>query len=443
MNLKPYPSYKNSGVEWIGEIPEGWEVVKLRWLSSRYSGGTPDRNNISFWEDGTIPWVNSGAVNQGNITHPSEYITVQGFQNSSAKWIPEDSLVIALAGQGKTKGMVAHVKIKTTCNQSMAAIIPNLHAQSRFLYWYLSAQYEKIRGLVGDDLRDGLNLDIIGGIPCPKPSIPDQSAIASFLDTHTARIDDLLAKNRRLIELLREKRAALINHVVTKGLDPKAKMKDSSVKWIGEIPEGWVVHKLKHLTIKINSGITPTGGAKIYVEEGIPILRSQNVHFDGLRLNDVAFITEEIHNEMSNSKLKENDVLLNITGASIGRCTYFSSEYKKANVNQHVCIIRPKNVHPQIINYCLMSKVGQEQIFSNEMGTSREGLNYQQIGDFTFPLPTEREQDAIVAYLNHYNARINKTILAVERKIELLEEYRKSLIHHVVTGKVDVRGVEA
>ncbi len=139
MSFPHYPSYKDSGVEWLGEVPQHWRVGSARWLTRRYSGGTPDKTKPEYWEDGTIPWLNSGAVNDRLIVEPSTYITDDAFANSSAKWIPKGALVMALAGQGKTKGMVAQLGIPTTCNQSMAAIIPTEDIEARFLFWWFDA----------------------------------------------------------------------------------------------------------------------------------------------------------------------------------------------------------------------------------------------------------------------------------------------------------------
>ncbi len=189
-------------------MPQHWDAAALRWLSNRYAGGTPDKGNDTYWEDGTIPWLNSGAVNDGYITTPSELITPEGFANSSAKWIPKGALVMALAGQGKTKGMVAQLGIATTCNQSMAAIIPARRLDSRYLYWWLTANYQNIRNLAGGEARDGLNLDLLGSIPCPIPPLAEQQAIARFLDAKTVQIDGLVAKKRLLIEKLKENEEA-------------------------------------------------------------------------------------------------------------------------------------------------------------------------------------------------------------------------------------------
>ena len=147
--------YKPTNLPWCPQIPEHWEGIKLKWYSKIYSGGTPDKNKFEYWENGTIPWLNSGAVNQWEIKEPSEYITELGLEKSSAKWIEPNSIVIGLAGQGKTKGTAAIVTFRTTCNQSMGVIDTNdesLH--SKYLLYFLTDNYYNIRGLAGEGLRD-------------------------------------------------------------------------------------------------------------------------------------------------------------------------------------------------------------------------------------------------------------------------------------------------
>lgn len=216
MKLAQFPDYRSCNLDWAETIPTHWREGKLRWLSTRFAGGTPDRANEAYWDDGTIPWLASGAVNQFDITEPSDYISEEGFKNSSARWIPRGGLVVALAGQGKTKGMVAQLQIEATCNQSMAAIIPQEGLTNRFLLYWLSSNYQNIRNLAGGDLRDGLNLDLLGSISCPIPPIDEQRKISKFLDRETAKIDDLVTEQEKLIELLKEKRQAVISHAVTK-----------------------------------------------------------------------------------------------------------------------------------------------------------------------------------------------------------------------------------
>ncbi len=277
-------------------------------------------------------------------------------------------------------------------------------------------------------------------IPIPPTEI--QEAIASFLDRETARIDALIEKKQRQIELLQEKRAALISHAVTKGLDPNVKMKDSGIEWLGEMPEHWTVERVKFIASKIGSGKTPRGGADVYVETGIMLLRSQNIHFDGLRLDDVVFIEPEVDEEMANTRVQGDDVLLNITGASLGRCCRIPKEMPLANVNQHVCIIRPisHKVVPGFVAYSFSSQLVQSQIYANENGTSREGLNFQQVGDLIICFPSDLdEQSKVVHILDEKVTRTMCLVTAVNNSLAMLREYRTALISAAVTGKVDVR----
>jgi type I restriction enzyme S subunit len=225
---RAYSVYKDSGVELIGDIPEHWDSVSLRWISKRYSGGTPDKSNDDYWHEGTIPWLNSGAVNQQVITEPSTHITEEAFKNSSAKWIPENSVLIALAGQGKTKGMVGYTTFQTTCNQSMAAIVFEDY-NPKFMFWWLTSQYKNIRGLASDDGRDGLNLEMIGSIPCPIFDKKEQEQIANYLDHETQKIDDMIKTVKQVITTLQEYRTALITAAVTGKIDVRTQTNPSAI----------------------------------------------------------------------------------------------------------------------------------------------------------------------------------------------------------------------
>src|SRR5690606_313256 len=167
-----------------------------------------------------------------------------------------------------------------------------------------------------------------------------------------AKIVELVAIKEQQIDKLKELRQVKIHQAVTKGINPNAEMKDSGIDWIGEIPKHWEVKRLKTQSSKIGSGITPNGGATGYLDEGIPLLRSQNILFERIELSNVAYISTTIHNQMNNSKVKKWDVLLNITGGSIGRCNVVDFDLEM-NVNQHVCIIRPQNINSYFLNYLL------------------------------------------------------------------------------------------
>jgi type I restriction enzyme S subunit len=280
--------------------------------------------------------------------------------------------------------------------------------------------------------------------PITYPPLEEQQTIARFLDFKTAQIDALIAKKKALLDKLAEKRTALISYAVTKGLDPSVPMKDSGVEWLGEIPAHWESKKLKFSVSYIGSGKTPKGGSEVYVQEGIMILRSQNVHDDGLRLDDVAFITDEADAAQPTSRVLAGDVLLNITGASIGRTSIVPTPFPQANVNQHVCILRPirDQLIPEFLHLLLCSRQAKDQVSSLGNGTSREGLNFTQVGGLVFAFPPAAEQVEVVSNLEVKVRALNNQSMKVKSVIERLVEYRSALITNAVTGKIDVRGFE-
>ena len=209
----------------------------------------------------------------------------------------------------------------------------------------------------------------------------------------------------------------------------------SHLEWFQDMPAHWEVWRLKFLVSKIGSGKTPLGGGERYVEDGIMLLRSQNIHFGGLKLTDVAFIDADTDNELSASRVVDGDVLLNITGASLGRCCVARLNGVLANVNQHVCILRfnPIANAPEFFAYLLESHTLQAQIFKTENGVSRDAVSFEQIGDFSLLRPPLEEQRAIAAFLDWETARIDELVAKKERLIQLLQEKRTALISHTVT----------
>ncbi|TMI73293.1 MAG: restriction endonuclease subunit S [Bacteroidetes bacterium] len=266
-----------------------------------------------------------------------------------------------------------------------------------------------------------------------------EARIASYLDSELSSIDSLIKSKENLLTILSEKRQSLITQAVTKGLNPEVKMTSSGIEWLGEVPEHWKIEKIKYVTSKIGSGVTPKGGAEVYQQVGIPLLRSQNIHFDGLKLDDVAYISNEIHNSMSNSKVENGDVLLNITGASIGRCYYFEGQFEEANVNQHVCILRPnKKVITKYLYLLLASDFGQSQIAISQVGGGREGLNFENLKSFIMPLPSYEEQKEIVASVEISNIKLSELQKHTDHSINLLKERRSALITAAVTGQIEI-----
>lgn len=213
--------------------------------------------------------------------------------------------------------------------------------------------------------------------------------------------------------------------------------KDSGIDWLGKVPSTWQVLRVKDITKKIGSGVTPKGGSEVYVDSGIPLLRSQNVYDDGLRIEDVSFIDEETHQKMKNSQLKPFDILINITGASIGRTCVVPATLPTANINQHIIFIRMKKSLVPYVSYYFKSNALKEYINLIQAGSSKEALNMGQTLSTPIVLPSEKEQAAIAEYLDTKTQAIDKKVSLLEKKIGCYRELRKSLINETVTNGLD------
>lgn len=432
IQTKKYPAYKDSGVEWIGDIPEHWASKPFFTIGKVVSENNNQNGELLsvYLEKGVIKFSDV-SEKRTNVTSEdlSKYQTVEhGYLvlNNQQAWRGS-------VGVSKYKGIVSPAYIVLKLSNKINSNFANyLFRDGAMVSNYLICS----KG-VGTIQRNLYWPQLKRANVC-FPPIEEQTIIAKFLDDKTAKIEQAISIKQKQIELLKERRQILIHHAVTKGINPNVKLKDSGVEWIGVIPESWEVKKIKHITSKIGSGVTPSGGGTTYLESGIPLLRSQNILFGKIELEGVAFISDKIHASMSNSHVRKGDVLLNITGGSIGRCHYvdFDSEL---NVNQHVCILRPKKqITTLFLNSFLSSEIGQGQIWFNQQGGGREGLNFQSIKNFFLPLPPIFEQNIICDFIEHTTNKFAIAISLKEQEIEKLKEYKASLINSVVTGKVKV-----
>jgi len=269
------------------------------------------------------------------------------------------------------------------------------------------------------------------------PTIPEQSKIAEILTT----IDDAIEQTEKIIEKYKRIKQGLLQDLLTKGIDENGnirseathKFKDSP---LGRIPVEWEVVNVNDIAIHVGSGSTPRGGQSVYLKEGILFIRSQNVSFDGLLLDDVAYIDDETHKRMKRSIVKNGDVLLNITGASLGRvCVY--KELNEANVNQHVCIIRVKDkneYNSDFLNAYLASYYGQCQIEKLIAGGNREGLNFSHIRTIKVPYFKYDEQERIVKVLETVDLSIRSYFKELNKQIAI----KQGLMQDLLSGKVRV-----
>lgn len=445
--MERYEKYKDSGIAWIGEIPEDWNTVALKWISHIYAGGTPDKSKSEYWFNGEIPWLNSGAVNQFIITEASDFITEEGFSNSSAKWIEEGSLVMALAGQGKTKGMTAFVTFRTTCNQSLAVIQPKRIINSNFLLYFLTRNYFYIRGLAGEGKRDGLNLEIIGSLNIPLFDLKEQRSIAAFLDRKTAEMDELIAQKEGLIALYEEEKTAIINEAVTKGINPDVKLKPTAIDWLGDIPEHWKVKKLKYVKQKSkNSFVDGPFGSNLKTIHFIP---DGDVYvIDSGYITSGKFIIKQDFKNISlahfktidRSSCQQNDIIIAKIGANFGmsgilpkldKPSVISGNSLKLTVNVELYNI--PYIHYQLLNLKFNGVIDIEV-----KGSAQPALTMGLMSEMFFTSPPLEEQKAIAEYIEKETAQIDAKIAKTQRIIELQQEYRTALISEAVTGKIKV-----
>lgn len=221
--LNPNVLMKESGVEWLGEIPEHWGFSRLKFYSKNKTGTTPNKIKKDYWENGSIPWMSSGEVNQKKISKISKRITKKAFEETSLELFPPGSIMIAMNGQGKTKGTVGILETETTFNQSLTAFHFNDLIKSSFIFYYLDSKYQQLRGLVGED-RDGLSSAILKNVYFPIPPIQEQNAIVNSLEKTLSKKENLRLKQRKQIEYLKEYKTALISQVVTGKVDVRCEV---------------------------------------------------------------------------------------------------------------------------------------------------------------------------------------------------------------------------
>lgn len=417
-------------------LPQGWTTIPLRYVCEL----NPSIAFDGFDQDDDLTFLPMDRVKSGYFIPNTDKFSKLA---SSYTAFEDGDIVLAKVTPCFENGNIAIANDLVGgkgFGSSELFVVRPAGAERKFLFYYFQSSSFKLDGEASMTGAGGLKRvspDVLRRHRLPLPSLDIQRLIANYLDRETARIDELIAEKERMLALLEEKRAALISRVVTRGLDPDAQLKSSGLEWLGDIPVHWTIWPLKHVVIKIGSGVTPQGGAESYQSDGVPLFRSQNVHFDGLRMDDIVFIDEETHESMRNSKVRSGDVLLNITGASIGRCFYVENLQGEANVNQHVCIIRPSLlITTKYLYFALRSAVGQTQIDLSQSGSGREGLNFEALGNFNVPVPPLDEQLAITEHLEETNQKSGLLLSEISSSVEKLKERRSALISAAVTGQI-------
>jgi type I restriction enzyme S subunit len=421
---------KNSGIEWIGEIPEGWEVAPAKRYCNIFAGGTPDTQKKEYW-DGDIPWIQSGKLQDCNINVCDRYITELGYKNSSTKLIEKGVALLAMTGA--TCGNVGFSTFQTCANQSVMAFVCKGSIVSRFVFYSLLSQRDQILLLGNGSAQGGINAQNGKSIFFSFPPFLEQQIIANYLDSRCEIIDSTIEKQKTVIEKLKSYKQSLITEAVTKGLDPTVKMKTSGIEWIGDIPEGWEVRKLKYLS-KIKTGTTPSSNDLKYFDGEHDWFTPSDFNDEIILRNSKRKVSQQAINENIVPNYPPHSILIIGIGATTGKIGYTISG---ASSNQQItAIILIKNQLPKYYLFLLISMV--EVLKSTALYTTLPILNNAEIGQFSIVVPPFSEQQAIADYLDKKCSEIDNIINRKQNLVEKLIEYKKSLIYECVTGKKEI-----
>lgn len=409
-------------------MKQGWEIKKLGEVSEILNGGTPKTNFAEYW-DGDIHWITPadlGKLKKPTVDDTPRKITRLGLEKSSAKLFPENSIILS------TRAPIGHLAINEvpmSTNQGCRGIVPSKKLDTWFLYYFLKKNVELLDSLGTGATFKELSTKALAGVEIPLPPLPEQQRIVSILDEAFAAIAKAKANAEQNLKNAKELFESYLQGV----FDPSTRSGQ------GKKGDGWEEKTLKELTTKIGSGATPRGGQESYKAEGISLVRSMNVHDWEFRDTNLAFIDDKQAKELDGVTLQEDDVLLNITGASVARCCTFPKEYLPARVNQHVSIIRPKKelLNAKFLNLLLTSKPYKDQLlFTGEQGATRQAITKAQIEAFKISIPPLKEQQTIVCQLDALRAETQKLEALYQKKIADLEELKKSILQKAFAGEL-------
>ncbi|MCE7641578.1 restriction endonuclease subunit S [Vibrio fluvialis] len=437
-----YPEYKDSGVEWLEEVPSDWDVIKIKHLSPVKRGASPRPIDDPkyFDKEGEYAWVRIADVSASKTYLETTTQTMSELGSSLSVKLEPNQLFLSIAG---TVGKPCINKIKA-CIHDGFVYFPDLKIPNKYLF-YVFAGEQAYKGLGKMGTQLNLNTDTVGDI---KVALPREHGhieqIVHFLDHETAKIDTLIEKQQQLIKLLKEKRQAVISHAVTKGLNPQAPMKNSGVEWLGEVPEHWVVAQLKFNTKLMQTG--PFGSqlhAEDYVEGGVPLINPAHMINGEIVPDPQVSVDADTQERLSRHKLSEGDIIFARRG-ELGRCAVVTDQQVgwicgtgslKATLNERLI---PEYAYLLITSDGVVAELSLES-----KGSTMDNLNTETLGKIRTPVPPVHEQRAILAYVDEVSGKYKQLVDMAENAIGLMKERRTALISAAVTGKIDVRNWQA
>jgi type I restriction enzyme S subunit len=408
-------------------VPDGWRINTIDEIAKTSAGGTPSTQKPEYWEDGDIPWMSSGEVHKKRVRNVDKFITQQGYKNSSAKLFPPKTLLMALAGQGKTRGTVAISEMELTTNQSIAAImITDDLVHPDYVFQNLDGRYNELRSVSGGSGRAGLNLTIIGEQVVLLPPLPEQIKIAQILTS----VDDVIEKTQAQIDKLKDLKTAMMQELLTKGIG-HFEFKDSQV---GRIPVGWDIREFARVVKDSNQGVNTTTEKVTYSESGITAIRSNNVEENRLDMRDKKFVSREMYNRLTDKvKPRLNDVLYCNIGSKLGAAAVVTTDDEML-ITWNVLRISVKatSLMPKYFSYLLNSNRKGLRGVATE--STMPFISSKVLSKYEFIIPPLSEQKRIVAILESLDG---KSLLADE-KLSALKNMKKALMQDLLTGKVRV-----
>lgn len=422
MNYKSYEKYKDSGIDWLGEIPEGWEVKKSRRFSWYEKGKA---TKPEFQIDDGLPLLSMDYLRNDIIPE---------FVISSKQDIVINEGEILLLWDGSNAGEFILGK-KGILSATIAKISISQEIDSGFAYYIFKSSEGRLK-----ENNIGMGIPHVNGTAFKDyayciPPLTEQKAIADFLDKKTAEIDQLIAKKEELLKLLAEQRTALITNAVTKGLNPNAKMKDSGIDWLSEIPKGWEVKPLKFLCNSICTGSTPPSSGEDYFENGVIKWHTPSDFKDSQILSSsVKMLRNEAILNTGQKLFPANSVLIVGIGATLGKVAMSVLPF---TANQQINILVPLvTIDGKFLTYTLLVKRETMKVISN--ASTLGIMNQEKTGMIPIPTPPYEDQKEIADFLDKKTSEIDQTTTKIKEVIERLKEYRTSLITNAVTGKIKV-----
>ena len=439
--MKRYETYKDSGIQWVGEIPSHWDVVKTSYLFDDIgSGTTPNTNDDSLYDtDNGINWLQTGDLNDGHITKTSKKISQKAIEgNGTLRLYPINSLVIAL--YGATIGKVGVLDIESTTNQACCVLPPSDKISTDFAYYIFLASKEALLNLASGGGQPNISQAIIKNHRIPYPSYAEQQSIVSFLEDKVSQINATIAEKEQMLEDLKNYRSAIISEAVTKGLDKNVEMKDSGIEWLGMIPKHWGLVKLKNKA-KVNGRIGFRGYTTadlVPKGQGAYTIGGKHITNCVIDLSNPDFISWDKYYESPEIMVKKGDILMAQRG-SLGKAALIREDIGDATINPSLVLLNSIAMNEVFLYYYLVSSSCLAYIDLLNTATAVPMISQNQIENIFVPIPSGKEQKQIADYLDRKTKEIDETTIMVSTQISDLKSYKSALITEAVTGKIDLR----